>query len=195
MQRLMDKRDPLGRLPALRTTQLGHTAAVTETPATQGNNPRPTDSPETPARRTISAIFGRTPRPLTAQMNRAGGAPSQPAKDLISVQSNRCRSVLRRPTHTDLRPRLTCRVQTRHLSGADARSLLGDEHASRGAMVKFGARDQCPVRRARLRGRADPPRLDRLAVRPILHLPGMFEDVPGDPAGRVGRCPAVGHHG
>jgi hypothetical protein len=34
-----------------------------------------------------------------------------------------------------------------------------------------------------------------LTLRPVLHLPGMFEDVPGDSAGRVARGPAVWHHG
>src|SRR5215472_8594452 len=36
----------------------------------------------------------------------------------------------------------------------------------------------------------------RLAnLRPVLHLPGMLEDVPGDPAGCIPGSPAVGHHG
>jgi hypothetical protein len=51
----------------------------------------------------------------------------------------------------------------------------------------------CIVHRVRLRGEGGPPRLGHL--RSVLHLPGMFEDVPGDPAGRVARGPAVGHHG
>jgi hypothetical protein len=29
----------------------------------------------------------------------------------------------------------------------------------------------------------------------VLHLPGMLEDMPGDPPGRVAPGPAVGHHG
>jgi hypothetical protein len=39
------------------------------------------------------------------------------------------------------------------------------------------------------------PRQDRLGFRSVLHLPGVFEDVPGDPAGRVARGPAVGYDG
>ena len=47
----------------------------------------------------------------------------------------------------------------------------------------------------RLRGRAGPPRLDHLGLGPILHLPGMFEHVPGDPPGCVARGPAAGNSG
>jgi hypothetical protein len=69
---------------------------------------------------------------------------------------------------------------TRHLSGylsgTDARSLVGDRHLSRGAMVKLGARGRGPARRVHLRGRAGSPRLgwDHLALGPVLHLPGML---------------------
>jgi NAD(P)-dependent dehydrogenase (short-subunit alcohol dehydrogenase family) len=38
------------------------------------------------------------------------------------------------------------------------------------------------------------PELDHLAVCSVLHLPGVLEDVPGDPAGGVARGPAVGYH-
>jgi hypothetical protein len=44
-------------------------------------------------------------------------------------------------------------------------------------------------------GRSHKEHRHHLAVGPVLHLPGMFEEVPGDPAGCVARGPAAGDHG
>lgn len=56
------------------------------------------------------------------------------------------------------------------------------------AMVKLGAQLVVSLTRPGLFAR-----LDQLALRPVLHLPGMLEDMPGDAAGGVVRGPAVEH--
>lgn len=61
-------------------------------------------------------------------------------------------------------------------------------------MVKLGAWDRAQLVVFAYEAGLFLPRLDHLALRPVLHLPGMLEDVPGDPAGRVTRGPAVGHY-
>ena len=76
------------------------------------------------------------------------------------------------------RTRLSCSGE-----GCDVRVNLASEAASSGWRLR--------VYEAGLSA----PRLDRLAFRSVLHLPGVFECVPGEPAGRVGQVPAAGRHG
>jgi hypothetical protein len=72
-------------------------------------------------------------------------------------------------------------------------------HRRLGGLTELDAFDEAAVDSTSTSSSPPPvgagPRLDHLALGSILHLPGMLEDVPGDPAGRVARSPAVGYHG